>query len=130
MKYNTQHAYAPRAQYETHGKPSMTVPGEAKTIKELLARALQGVENPERDANYLDVEDIGQINQFFAIGSLDLTDLETLQQRNKDLGATIEKGLKAKAQAKAEAEAKAEAKRKEREAALDALTDKDKKAED
>lgn len=119
--YNTQHTYRPRIRFEMVEGESQTVPGEARTIGEMLRRAQQGIREDERPVHYFDEEDLDKIDMFFG-PSADLTDLDELRRRNEQMALAIDKAEKAKAEADAKAKAEAEAKRQAREKALDALT--------
>lgn len=112
--YSTHRHYAPGAnRAETIEGESVTVPGEAKTIAQLLSRAMQGLEAQEREAHYFDQADLDKIDRFYAPG-LDLTDLDELTRRNDEMAVALEKAKKAKAEKDAkEAFDKAEAKKVE-----------------
>lgn len=94
-------------------EPSQTVPGEARTIKQLLQNALQGLSADERQVNYFDEENLDNINHFFAPG-LDLTDLDDLRRKNQAAMAAIEAAERKRKAAELEAaeDAKAEARLK------------------
>lgn len=102
--YQTQRRYAPGARRYEEGstEPSQTVVGQAKTIKQLLARALQGIPTPDREVNYFDPEDVDNIDEYFAPG-LDLTDLDDLRRRNDQAAKAIQKAEENKAKAEADA---------------------------
>lgn len=72
-----------------HG-PSMTVPGETKSIGELLERYQKGGTLPFREPVYLDSEDVDFINQYYAPHALDLTDLDALDRHTERLKESVE----------------------------------------
>lgn len=123
--YNTQHDYNPRTRFEVVEGESVTIPGESKTIQQMLRRALQGIKEDERPVQWFDAEDLDKIDGFWAPG-LDLTDLDALAERNALAKKALDKALKAKAEADkiAAAEAKAAAEKAELERIKAALTDK------
>lgn len=77
----------PDNRFEINNDESMTIPGEARTIKELIERLENGMPLERRAYAYFDVEDLDDINDMFA-PSTDLTDLD----RNKE---RLEKALQA-----------------------------------
>lgn len=85
----------PEDKYEVNKEPSLTVPGEALTIKEIMERAMAGTEPDTSDAQFFDVDDIKQIDEFFRQG-LDLTDLDKLNARATELLGEIEEAKKRK----------------------------------
>lgn len=81
----------PHLYYEMHvdqdGEPlpSQTIKGQTMTIKELFKRHREGQLIKERKYQYLDVEDIQNLEEFeFRRPNLDFTDLQKLVQRNQE----------------------------------------------
>lgn len=93
--------------YEVNNEPSLTVPGESMTIKEIMARAMAGTEPEQGDAQYFDVDDVSHINEFFRQG-LDLTDIDKLNARATELIGEIEEAKKRKEEAESEPEPESE----------------------
>lgn len=89
---------------ETNELPSETIPGETRTIKEILDMYQEHRQFPEGDENlrYFDVEDVGEINKYFNPGALDLTDLQQLQEKNNRMNQIIKKAQEKKAKEEAE----------------------------
>lgn len=73
-----------------HG-PSLTVPGEALSINEIMERYTRTGTAPIREAEYFDVEDIDYINQYYAPHALDLTDMDGLTNHIDRLQAALAK---------------------------------------
>lgn len=74
---------------------SMTVPGQAKTIKQIMERALGGLMPDGRLVEYFDQEDLDKINKYYANpGSLDLTDLDEMAEHVEALQDVVKKGQK------------------------------------
>lgn len=80
---------------EDSSGPSVTVPGEAMTIQEIMARAMAGTEPDRKDAQYFDEEDLSQVNRFFG-PNIDLTDIDTINARATELVGHIEEAKKRK----------------------------------
>lgn len=69
---------------EVNEQPSQTVQGQSMTIKELFQRHREGQLIKERRYQYLDVEDIQNLEEFeFRRPNLDFTDLQRLVEQNK-----------------------------------------------
>lgn len=97
--YKTQRNYDhSKTENEVNHEPSETVQNDVKPIKEILKRALAGIEPDAADAIYFDEPDIDKISRYHAPHALDLTDLVEMRQRNEELRVMIEA-----AQAKKEA---------------------------
>lgn len=101
MQIMRDHTFSPDI---AEGEEIMTIPGEAKSIKEIMDRALQGVPPTGRDVEYFDQEDLDLINEFHAPGSLDLTDLDRLDEQVKSLKEAVERAKNEKAEAEKAAE--------------------------
>lgn len=85
IKFRTHYVpgLVPKEQRRTYiTEESLTVPGETRSIKELLARQLQGMDPETRELNYLEVDDIDNIDQFFGPME-DLTSLDEIRDRIK-----------------------------------------------
>lgn len=115
-KYTTSENYEPSekgCEKACCEKPSQTIPGEAKTVQEIIKRAQAGTPPVENKYPYMDVEDVSRINKFYRPGTLDLTDIEELQKRSNELEDIVKKAVKNKKEAeeKAKKEAKEKAKK-------------------
>lgn len=97
-----------RTEIKPNEAPSLTVPGEAKTIKELLARTQAGMPAPEeRPPLYMDQPNMDLINHYHS-KQLDLVDLDDLKDYNKRLTKALIAAETARTEAiKKEAEKKA-----------------------
>lgn len=80
---------------EVNNEPSQTVPGEAMTIQQIMDRAMAGTPPEQSDAQYFDVDDVSQVDEFFSTG-LDLTDIDRLNARATELMGAIEEAKKRK----------------------------------
>lgn len=80
---------------------SMTIPGEAISIKELLDRATQGTPLLHREPIYFDQEDMEKIDLFYS-PHIDLTDLDELASRNAEMHEMIIRAQKAETEAETE----------------------------
>lgn len=92
--YNTKRNYKPGSGRESSKLPSQTVPGQSRTMKEILDRYKRGLEIRESDSIYFDSEDIERVNKFFAPGSLDLTDLDELNRHVSNLNSLVDEANK------------------------------------
>ncbi len=72
---------------------SQTIPGEAKSIKQIMKDALRGFSPPERSVQFIDQEDLDKINEFYTQGPLDLTDLDRLAEANLETQQIIEEAI-------------------------------------
>lgn len=88
IKYKAWHNYKP-VTGQINEEPSQTVVGETWTIKELVERYQRGMDVPSVEPNYVDVQDIEQINAVFR-KHLDLTDLDNLRNQVAILTKTVE----------------------------------------
>jgi hypothetical protein len=88
IKYKAWHNYKP-VTGQINEEPSQTVVGETWTIKELVERYQRGMDVPSVEPNYVDVQDIDQINAVFR-KHLDLTDLDNLRVQVATLTKTVE----------------------------------------
>lgn len=93
---------------ESSDQPSMTVPDEANTIQELMARHRTGQKVEENEPVYLDVEDVKEIDKYFKPGALDLTDLDQLNKKAEMLKSKARKALEKKKQQELEEQRKEE----------------------
>lgn len=104
LYYQTQRN--PRAQRLARGvkytAPGLTIPGKARDLKQLVERMMNGLAPDERNAPYLDVEDIELVNSMFRPG-FDLTDLDELKYRSEELTRIVEDAEKRKRAAAQEA---------------------------
>lgn len=96
LYYQTPRNYSPRARFEPVEGESQTVPGEAKTVRELMQRALAGIETMPREFVYFDPDDVDFITDVYRPG-LDLTDLDHLRELNKQTEAAIQRAQEKKA---------------------------------
>lgn len=81
--------------HEFNCRPSQTIPGEAKTINQLLLEYSHGKipQDPSKGV-YLDVEKLEEIGTYFQ-SDLDLTDLENLKNLTQSLKQTLDDTEKA-----------------------------------
>jgi len=96
QKFQTRNALKPSKPEHNSGK-LMTVQNDAPSIRQLMERYANGIPLQFRQSEYLDVEDIRSINQFYS-PALDLTDLDTLNAQIGQLDRTkqaLEKQLAA-----------------------------------
>lgn len=77
---------------EVNNFPSMTVPGEAMTLQEIVARYQNGIAPKEVPVSYLDPEGVENVNKYYS-KDLDFTDLD-------ELSAAVSAGKKALDRAK------------------------------
>lgn len=108
MNIRTRHTYKPGGGRQSIEGPSQTIPGETRTIKDIVKRYRSTGELPRsREPQFLDVDDINQINKYRNPGQLDLTELAELRNHVKKLNDDLDKELTALEEAKAEEERKA-----------------------
>lgn len=86
--------YEPRAhqnqRFEPENEePSQTVQGEVLSISDLLKREINGMPIGRRPVQYMEVEDINEIHQWYR-PITDLTDFHQLQEHHKALEMQIE----------------------------------------
>lgn len=86
--------YANEKHYEVNTLPSKTRPDEGYTIKELMARALQGMPIEERPSFFTAGEE-DRINDFVT-RPIDFTDLDALRTFNTNLDSSLKRAFKAK----------------------------------
>lgn len=79
-RFNSHFNYHPRkGRHEVPEGESETVPGEARTIKELVERLELGVPLPDKKPQFMDA-DLDQVDHFFQ-QALDLTDYDELNDK-------------------------------------------------
>lgn len=71
---------------------SQTVQGETMSIKEIMARALNGIAPIGREFPYFDQEDLDNIRSF----PIDLTDLDNTREEIENLGAVVTEAIAAR----------------------------------
>ena len=74
---------------EVNLEPSMTVPGDSMTIKEIMDRALAGIKPDTRAVQFFDTNDMDRINAF----PIDLTDLEGTRAELEALVTDVEEAI-------------------------------------
>ncbi|AXL14928.1 hypothetical protein [Microviridae sp.] len=104
--YNTQRSYTGencnRAEINT--EKSLTIPGESKTVKDMLQRAMSGMPvTHAQDVHYFDEENMDLIHEHFS-PHFDLTDLDAIKLRQKELSKVIKEAEERKKTAEEEAE--------------------------
>lgn len=105
VRFNSQYNYVPRSgRYEQPRGESLTIPGEAKTIKQLVERLQLGVPLPDKSPGYLDT-DLDKIDHYFQM-ALDLTDMDDLSDRIRSTKDYIEQAKIEQAKYKAQEEKK------------------------
>ena len=80
-------------------EPSMTVPGEALSIKQIMERALNGISPQERQVEFFDQENFDRILE----APQDISDLVTMREELIDMSEAVLETINAK-QAEADAE--------------------------
>lgn len=104
---------------------SMTQPGQALTIQQVLQKHKAGMPMPDKgDAIYFDEKDLEKINKFHAPHKLDLTDIDELYRNFEEQKEAMENILERKKQAEKEAE-----KERELQERLKAEKEKEKESE-
>ena len=93
VEYKTQKNYVEKQQnnsdagrYEIPIGKSMTVPGEAMTIKEIMKRAMQGLAPATQQAPFMDIENPDYIPD----NPIDLTDLDERARILRDQAEELE----------------------------------------
>ncbi len=76
-------------QGEINNDPSETIPGETLTIKEIMARALNGVGPATSNVEFFDQIELDNIQSF----PTDLTDLDASRQELIDIQASIDEAI-------------------------------------
>lgn len=89
------------AKGEINEDPSMTIEGEYMEMKDILNFAKRGSDLPQNDVQYFRPDDIQQINSLFK-NSLDLTDLDSLQQKTSTMDKKIKEAVARKEKEKQE----------------------------
>lgn len=74
---------------EPNSGKQMTIQNDALSIKQIIERYQNGIPVQFKQSEYLDVEDVRNINYFYS-PAIDLTDLETLDNQLQRLNATAE----------------------------------------
>lgn len=97
--YITKRTYKHGLRGEINEGASQTVTGEAYTIKELMDRYRNGMPLPHSNYAYFDQEDLDQINRFFNPGSLDLTDLDELNNNVSMLQKSVQEAIERRKEA-------------------------------
>lgn len=93
MAYRTAENYIQRDdENEPGGGASQTIPGEALSIREILTRAMGGIEPERKNYTFFDQEDLDKIDKFYGAG-LDLTDLDELGDRLIELNDSVVKAV-------------------------------------
>lgn len=89
LYYKVKHLYDPSEDvcFEHLEGESQTVPGDAMSIKDIMARAMNGIEPDRKEVMYLD-SDLDSIDRYFG-QSLDLTDVDELSDRIEILSDRI-----------------------------------------
>jgi len=96
LTYQNKSEYKPHKGENNNGK-LMTVQNDAPSIRQLIERYANGIPLQFRQSEYLDVDDIRSINQFYS-PALDLTDLDVLNAqvgRLEQTKAALEKQINA-----------------------------------
>lgn len=94
VPYTNQSNYNQRKRPERPLDPvSITVPGEAMTIQEIMERALGGMPIERENYGYFDQEDIDKISKFYAPHNLDLTDLDELRNEVAEFQAAVDNAI-------------------------------------
>lgn len=75
LPFHNKYSYVPGAGREINNDPSLTQPGEALTIQDLI-RKYRAADMFGIEGNYFDPGDIDKINEFYNPGALDLTDMD------------------------------------------------------
>ncbi len=101
---------------EINEEPSMTVQGEYKEMKEIMRDAMAGMQVQTSDVQYFKPESITQINSLFR-NSLDLTDLDALRAKTKQLTKEVDEAYKTKKRIENEKKELEEQRKKENEQA-------------
>jgi len=78
-----------RSEWEGEYDESMTVPGEALTILQIMERAQTGRPLPGQDLPYFDQEDMDMIRNF----PIDLTDLDETRRELDDLQSAVDEAI-------------------------------------
>lgn len=76
---------------EVNNEPSQCIPGETRTIKQILDRYQKTGTLPNTNPQWFDVEDIKFINQYYQPGALDFTDYDALRDHSEKLSELIDK---------------------------------------
>lgn len=97
QKYRTRSSYVHKDD-EINDMESMTIPGEAVSIKDLLERAIAHNEAFQRPVIYFDDVALEDINKFWS-PNLDLTDLDQLSEQNNRMAAAIKRAQEAQDEA-------------------------------
>ena len=95
LPYRNQHNYDSTPPPPLAPGPSMTVRGQAYSVKEIMERALGGIIPERKNYEYFDVEDIDNINEFYSMG-FDLTDLDRLAEQSALFNDAVQKAKEAK----------------------------------
>lgn len=79
-RFNSHFNYVPgKTRHETPVGESQTIPGEARTIKQLIERLELGVPFPNKNPQFMDI-DLEKIDHYFQ-QALDLVDYDELNER-------------------------------------------------
>lgn len=112
MKFRTNYANLTPSKGETFEGKSQTIPNDAYTIKEILEMSAKGMEQLQRPAQYLTIDDLQAMGNKFFSPAFDLIDIADLNKEFTDLQTryldAVEKDKAEKLAAEAAAEAAAE----------------------
>lgn len=87
----------PRRKTESDFGESLTIPGEAMSIKQIMERAMGGIAPEQRNYQYFDEEDLDKVDRFFSNpGSFDLTDLDEFRERVTNLKEAVDRAVRKK----------------------------------
>lgn len=93
LYYQTKHQFKPDIG-TIMDEPSQTIQDEVRPLSDIIRRAMEGYPIPTKQVFYFDPEDIDAINKYHAPHTLDLTDLDALQNHINALQLKVEEALK------------------------------------
>lgn len=96
--YQTAYNYKPGKGRENIETESKTVPNKTRTIKEIVNRYKAGMPPEMKNVQYFDEEELEKINRFYRPGAFDLTDIEALAERTRELEHIVQQALNKKEQ--------------------------------
>lgn len=82
----------PNKRYEEGDPTIVTEPNMAMTVKEIMEKAMKGIEPDRRNVHYMEVKDVDEVNEFYN-AHFELEDIEALRVHEQALRQSYQEAV-------------------------------------